>query len=126
MNPETRKSPDFIPLESLHSDFHVSVGGDWLWNKNPGLYIGNADRKVLFLFGADDAHNLSQCPSVGKIGLNTDSQTSASYPYVGFAYGDKSNEAELRTFAKQFPKAQLIEGLTDTWVSKPNAKITDI
>ncbi len=114
------------PLESLHPDFHISVGGKWLWNKNPSLHEGGVDRKVMFQFGADDADKLKDCPSVAKIGINQNPETSIHYPYIGFIYGNAENVSDLMNFGRQFRESQIIEGLTDTWVSKENAKITKL
>lgn len=126
MNHGIEKSGENISLESLHHDFFVNVGGDWLWNKNPALYMGEVDRKVLFLFNEYDSEHLNECPFVAKIGKNVDVDTNSKYNFIGFAYGDKSASEDLKVFARRFEKSQMIEGLTDTWVSKQNAKITDL
>lgn len=114
------------PLESLNPEFRVSLGGGWLWNKNPGLHVGDVDRKVLFLFNASEKDLLSECPSIAKIGNNSDLSTLAEYEYIGFAYGNKESSEELINFARRFPKSKSIQGLTDTWISKESATVTDL
>jgi len=126
MSLETEKPRENIPLESLNPKFHVSLGGGWLWNKNPGLHMGYVDRKVLFLFKAEDRELLSDCPSVAKIGKNNDTETLGEYEFIGFAYGNRELSEQLISFANQFSKSKLIQGLTDTWGSKGNSTITDL
>ena len=123
-NPET--SNENIPLESLHPDFHSSVGGGWVWNRNPLLYMEHVDRKAMFFFSADDLAQLGDCPSVAKIGNNLDPETATQYPYIAFVYGNKNNVDELVSFARRFSNPQLIEGLTSSWVRRQNAKVTKL
>lgn len=120
------KPHERAPLESLHPDFSVSVGGNWIWNKNPALHIEHPDRKVMFIFDETDCSKFDRCPSIAKIGRNQELNTATQYPYIAFVYGTKANESELITFAQQFTNPQLIEGLTSTWVSKEHATITDL
>ncbi len=120
------KTENNISLESLHPDFNISVDGNWLWNKNPGLCEGGIDRKVLFLFNEQDRELLGDCPSVAKIGINTATDTQTQYKYIGFVYGDKDSEGDIISFAKRFQKAKKITGLTSSWGSKENSVVTEL
>jgi|GEM_PF-5414162 len=126
MTPNPEKPNEKIPLESLHPDFSISVGGSWMWNRNPSLYMEHVDRKVMFFFSAEDLAKLGDCPSVAKIGNNLDTETATQYPYTAFVYGNQNNSDDLVSFARKFSNPQMIESLTSTWVSRQNAKVTKL
>jgi len=115
------RGEDETGVRDLHQDFNLHEG-PWYYNRAWDPVDGRTNVKIRFSF--DDPTLLNECPFMAKIGLNQDPAVPGKY--IGFAYGQDGDRAELEAWAQKFDFAELIAGLDRDAVSTANSTVTPI
>jgi tRNA(Ile)-lysidine synthase TilS/MesJ len=108
------------PEDLLHKDFTIN-NGRWYFNRElrPNEEI---DRKIRF--GLNNLEMVDGCKFLAKIGHNLDDKIKTKF--IGFAYGNKDNEENLKEWSKKFPYAEMIIGLDNNGAIKTDSKVNII